>query len=85
MSDTARGTRSRSAARRGAMPRCLGLAGLLALAGWTQQAMAQEMQWERREGEGRLYLAYEVPNTSDQSLAAGLRHGAAWLQPELCR
>ncbi|WP_211207962.1 hypothetical protein [Teichococcus cervicalis] len=68
MSDTARGTRSRGAARRGAMPRCLGLAGLLALAGWTQQAMAQEMQWERREGEGRLYLAYEVPNTSDQSL-----------------
>ncbi len=27
-----------------------------------------EMQWARRDGEGRILLAYEVPETSDQSV-----------------
>ncbi|UFN48331.1 hypothetical protein LPC08_20310 [Roseomonas sp. OT10] len=32
-------------------------------------APAQDaMRWEQRSGEGRIYLAYEVPESSDQSL-----------------
>ncbi|WBV45495.1 hypothetical protein [Pseudoroseomonas cervicalis] len=68
MSGTRCSGESRGTARRAAALPALGLAGLLALAAWPLPAHAQEMSWERREGEGRLYLAYEVPNTDDQSL-----------------
>ena len=53
---------------RSVLLRGLSLAALLALAAWPRPGAAQEMRWEQRQGEGRLYLAYEVPETSDQSL-----------------
>ncbi|MGU3386415.1 hypothetical protein ACLBYG_18035 [Methylobacterium sp. D53M] len=31
--------------------------------------MAQEMRWQKREGDGRVHLAYEIPDSGAQSLA----------------
>lgn len=68
MSGNARSGESRGAAQRGAMLRALGMAAGLALLATATPAAAQAMRWEQRQGEGRLYLAYEVPESSEQSL-----------------
>ncbi|EEQ94500.1 hypothetical protein F9K88_16705 [Brucella intermedia] len=41
-----------------------GIVGLL----WSLPAQAQEMTWQQRDSEGMIFLAYEVPETSDQVL-----------------
>lgn len=32
-------------------------------------ASAQKMRWQKREGDGQIYLAYEIPDSGDQSLS----------------